>query len=191
MFFTAPSGVGVNELHRRLIKINPNTYQGPISHTTRSQKMGGKNGREYHFVTKEVFAYMVLAICSCDSAYSGHNGHMYGTSLDSAQDVLDNGKICVIDLEPHVGVIYVYQNHTYVFIISLVANNPHFLSNRYIKRYFYEASRTMKAKYRQYFDCVIVTDDLQDSWMDLFTAIQHAQEEPQWIPASWFAPDHL
>lgn len=28
--------------------------------TTRSQKMGEKNGREYHFVTKEVFAYMVI-----------------------------------------------------------------------------------------------------------------------------------
>lgn len=135
-----------------------------------------------------------MTICSCDSAYSGvffvfltmsrfleygeHNGHMYGTSLDSVQDVLDNGKICVIDLEPHVGVIYVYQNHTYVFIISLIAKSdahahiclfqcihsvrtkklkpyiiyvrppsparmkqtrkdPHFLSNRYIKRYFY------------------------------------------------------
>ncbi len=48
----------------------------------------------------------------------------------------------------------------------------------------------MEANYHQYFDCVIVNDDLQDSCMDLFTAIQHAQEEPQWIPASWFAPDH-
>lgn len=52
-----------------------------------------------------------------------------------------------------------------------------------------EASRTMEAKYRQYFDGVIVNDDLQDACMDLFMAIQHAQEEPQWIPASWFAPD--
>lgn len=47
----------------------------------------------------------------------------------------------------------------------------------------------MEAKYRQYFDGVIVNDDLQDACMDLFMAIQHAQEEPQWIPASWFAPD--
>lgn len=53
-----------------------------------------------------------------------------------------------------------------------------------------EASRAMEGKYRQFFDCVIVNDDLQDSCMDLFTAIQHAQEEPQWVPASWFAPDH-
>jgi len=53
-----------------------------------------------------------------------------------------------------------------------------------------EASRAMEGKYRQFFDCVIVNDDLQDSCMDLFTAIQHAQEEPQWVPASWFVPAH-
>ncbi|XP_050974432.1 MAGUK p55 subfamily member 4 [Labeo rohita] len=200
-----PSGVGVNELRRRLIKINPNTYQGPISHTTRSQKMGEKNGREYHFVTKEVFAYMVVNHKFLE--YGEHNGHMYGTSLDSVQDVLDNGKICVIDLEPHC--VHLVRNKKlkpYIIFVRppsparmrQTRKDPHFLANRYIKRYFYdkdfeeieEASRTMEAKYRQYFDCVIVNDDLQDSCMDLFTAIQHAQEEPQWIPTSWFAPDH-
>ncbi|XP_058644210.1 MAGUK p55 subfamily member 4 [Onychostoma macrolepis] len=200
-----PSGVGVNELRRRLIKINPNTYQGPISHTTRSQKMGEKNGREYYFVTKEVFAYMVVNHKFLE--YGEHNGHMYGTSLDSVQDVLDNGKICVIDLEPHcIHSVRSKKLKPYIIYVrppsparmKQTRKDPHFLSNRYIKRYFSdkdfeeieEASRTMEAKYRQYFDCVIVNDDLQDSCMDLFTAIQHAQEEPQWIPASWFAPDH-
>ncbi|KAK2905210.1 hypothetical protein Q8A67_007009 [Cirrhinus molitorella] len=201
-----PSGVGVNELRRRLIKINPNTYQGPISHTTRSQKMGEKNGREYHFVTKEVFAYMVVNHKFLE--YGEHNGHMYGTSLDSVQDVLDNGKICVIDLEPHcIHSVRTKKLKPYIIFVRppsparmrQTRKDPHFLANRYIKKYFYdkdfeeieEASRTMEAKYRQYFDCVIVNDDLQDSCMDLFTAIQHAQEEPQWIPASWFAHDHL
>lgn len=126
-----------------------------------------------------VFFVCVFLTMSRFLEYGEHNGHMYGTSLDSVQDVLDNGKICVIDLEPHVGVIYDYQKHTsYVFIISLAANSdahahiclfqcinsvrtkklkpyiiyvrppsparmkqtrkdPHFLSNRYIKRYFY------------------------------------------------------
>uniref|UniRef100_A0A9J7YYE0 MAGUK p55 scaffold protein 4a n=1 Tax=Cyprinus carpio carpio TaxID=630221 RepID=A0A9J7YYE0_CYPCA len=201
-----PSGVGVNELRRRLIKINPNTYQGPISHTTRSQKMGEKNGREYHFVTKEVFAYMVINHKFLE--YGKHNGHMYGTSLDSVKDVLDNGKMCVIDLEPHcIHSVRTKKLKPYIIFVRppsparmrQTRKDPHFLANSYIKRCFHdkdfeeieEASRTMEVKYRQYFDCVIVNDDLQDSCMDLFTAIQHAQEEPQWIPASWFAPDHL
>lgn len=48
---------------------------------------------------------------------------MYGTSLDSVKDVLDNGKMCVIDLEPHVSIINVYQNQPCVLIISQVANS--------------------------------------------------------------------
>ncbi|XP_068079664.1 MAGUK p55 subfamily member 4 isoform X3 [Danio rerio] len=199
-----PSGVGVNELRRRLIKINPNTYQGPVSYTTRPQNMGEKNGREYHFVTKEVFAYMVVNHKFYE--YEEHNGHMYGTSLDSVKDVLDNGKICVIDIEPHC-IQSVRNKMLKPYIIYVrppspegmrqTRKDPHFLANRYIKRYFHDkdfediedVSRAMEAKYRQFFDCVIVNEDLQDSCMDLFTAIQHAQEEPQWIPASWFTPD--
>ncbi len=48
--------------------------------------------------------------------YGEHNGHMYGTSLDSVQDVLDNGKICVIDLEPHVGV---FKPHMFLSLVWL------------------------------------------------------------------------
>ncbi|XP_077071485.1 MAGUK p55 subfamily member 4 isoform X2 [Siphateles boraxobius] len=200
-----PSGVGVNELRRRLIKINPNTYQGPISHTTRPQNMGEKNGREYHFVPKEMFAYMVVNHKFLE--YGEDNGHMYGTSLDSIKDVLDSGKICVIDLEPNcINSVRTKKLKPYIIFVRppspecmrQTRKDPHFLANSYIKRYFHdkdfeeieEASRAMEGKYRQFFDCVIVNDDLQDSCMDLFTAIQHAQEEPQWVPACWFVPVH-
>ncbi|TRY83697.1 hypothetical protein DNTS_034391 [Danionella cerebrum] len=198
------SGVGVNELRRRLIKINPNTYQGPVSHTTRPQHLGEKNGREYHFVTKEVFAFLVVNHKFFE--YGEHNGHMYGTSFDSVKDVVDSGKICVIDLEPHcINSVRTKKLKPYIIFVRppspesmrQTRKDPRFLANSYIKRYFQdkdfeeivEASRAMEAKYRQFFDCVIVNKDLQDSCMDLFTAIQHAQEEPQWIPSSWFAPD--
>lgn len=32
-----------------------------------------------------------------------YKGHLYGTSVDAVQTVLDEGKICVMDLEPQVG----------------------------------------------------------------------------------------
>lgn len=32
-----------------------------------------------------------------------YRGHFYGTSVDAVQAVLDGGKICVMDLEPQVG----------------------------------------------------------------------------------------
>lgn len=48
-----------------------------------------------------------------------------------------------------------------------------------------EVSRLMEAKYKQFFDSVLVNDDLQDSCIQLFSIIQEAQDEPQWIPVSW------
>lgn len=52
-----------------------------------------------------------------------------------------------------------------------------------------EASRLMEAKYKHFFDCVLVNDDLQDACMQLCSVIQQAQEEPQWIPVSWGRPE--
>lgn len=48
-----------------------------------------------------------------------------------------------------------------------------------------EMSRLMEAKYRQFFDRVLVNDDLQDACMQLCSIIQEAQDEPQWTPVSW------
>lgn len=36
--------------------------------------------------------------------YGEHRGYLYGTSIDAAKQVLDSGKICVVDIEPHVSV---------------------------------------------------------------------------------------
>ncbi len=48
-----------------------------------------------------------------------------------------------------------------------------------------ETSHLIEAKYKQFFDSVLVNDDLQDACMQLCSIIQEAQEEPQWIPVSW------
>lgn len=48
-----------------------------------------------------------------------------------------------------------------------------------------EASQLMEAKYRHFFDRVLVNEDLHHSCMELFSFIQEAQQEPQWTPVSW------
>ncbi|XP_016327948.1 MAGUK p55 subfamily member 4-like [Sinocyclocheilus anshuiensis] len=95
-----PSGLGVNELRRRLIEINPKVYQGAVPHTTRPPKCHEESGREYHFISREQFDTMV---CNHRFIEFGElRGHLYGTSVDAVKDVLASGKICVIDIEPYV-----------------------------------------------------------------------------------------
>ncbi|KAK3557475.1 hypothetical protein QTP70_027936 [Hemibagrus guttatus] len=94
-----PSGVGVNELRRKLIEINPRTFLGPTPHTTRPRKMYEEPRREYHFLSRDQFENMVHNNRFVE--YGEFRGHLYGTSVDAVKDVLAAGKICIIDIDPY------------------------------------------------------------------------------------------
>ncbi|XP_040004674.1 MAGUK p55 subfamily member 4-like [Xiphias gladius] len=194
------SGVGVNELRKRLIKLNPSTFQGPVPHTTRPIRAGEQTGREYHFVTKELFEYMV-----CNHRFVGYGeyrGHLYGTSTDAIDEVLKRGRMCIIDVEPH-SIQPLRTRKLKPYVIFIKAPSPErlrqtrrdarIITNYSINRVFTEedfveleeVSRLMEAKYKQFFDSVLVNDDLQDACMQLCSIIQQAQDEPQWIPVGW------
>lgn len=51
-----------------------------------------------------------------------------------------------------------------------------------------EAARKIESNYWQFFDHVIINNELQDSCVELLTAVMRAQDEPQWVPASWISP---
>ncbi|XP_037542588.1 MAGUK p55 subfamily member 4-like [Nematolebias whitei] len=194
------SGVGVNELRKRLIKLNPSTFQGPVPHTTRPMKEQEQTGRNYHFVTKELFEYMV-----CNNRfveYGDSRGHMYGTSMDAIDEVLKLGQMCIMDVEPpSIHLLRLRNLKPYVIFIKAPSperlrqtrRNAKIITSFTINRAFTEedftelevTSQLIEAKYKQFFDSTVVNDDLQDACMQLCSIIQQAQTEPQWIPVSW------
>ncbi|XP_061579288.1 MAGUK p55 subfamily member 4-like isoform X2 [Cololabis saira] len=194
------SGVGVNELRKRLIKLNPSTFQGPVPHTTRPIREGEQMGREYHFVTKELFEYMV-----CNHRFVEHGeckGHLYGTSIDAIDEVLKRGRMCIIDAEPHcIQMLRTRKLKPYVIFIKVpnperlrqTRRNSSVIANYAVNKVFTEedlseleeTSQLMEAKYKQFFDSVLVNDYMQDACIKLWSVIQQAQNEPQWIPVSW------
>eukprot|EP00064_Thunnus_orientalis_P007712 superscaffoldBa00000873_g7734 len=193
------SGVGVNELRKRLIKLNPSTFQGPLPHTTRPIRAEEQTGREYHFVTKELFEYMVCNHRFVE--YGEYKGHLYGTSTDAIDEVLKRGRMCIIDVEPHcIQPLRARKLKPYVIFIKAPSpdrlrqtrRDARIITNYTISRAFKEddfveleeASRLMEAKYKQFFDSVLVNDDLQDACMQLCSIMQQAQDEPQWIPTA-------
>uniref|UniRef100_A0A3B5MJB0 Uncharacterized protein n=1 Tax=Xiphophorus couchianus TaxID=32473 RepID=A0A3B5MJB0_9TELE len=194
------SGVGVNELRKRLIKLNPSTFQGPVPHTTRPIKEGEQAGREYHFVTKELFEYMVCNHRFVE--YGESKSHLYGTSIDAIDEVIKRGQTCIIDVEPP-GIHLLRLRNLKPYVIFIRAPSPdtlrqtrrnaRLITSYAVNRAFTEedfleledTSQLIDAKYKQYFDSVVVNDDLQDACMQLCSIIQQAQNEPQWIPVSW------
>uniref|UniRef100_A0A671KGZ0 Membrane palmitoylated protein 4 n=1 Tax=Sinocyclocheilus anshuiensis TaxID=1608454 RepID=A0A671KGZ0_9TELE len=198
-----PSGLGVNELRRRLIEINPKVYQGAVPHTTRPPKCHEESGREYHFISREQFDTMV---CNHRFIEFGElRGHLYGTSVDAVKDVLASGKICVIDIEPYaLESVRTAELRAHVIFIKpptveqmkCTRMNSHIITSDYTSQPFKDedfqeiedAGRNMEQHYCQFFDHVIVNDGLQAACVQLLTAVRRAQDEPQWVPAAWIRP---
>lgn len=52
-----------------------------------------------------------------------------------------------------------------------------------------ESAKKMEAQFGQFFDHVIVNDNLQEASAQLLSAVRRAQDEPQWVPAVWICSD--
>lgn len=52
-----------------------------------------------------------------------------------------------------------------------------------------ELSQKMEAQFGQFFDHMIVNGNLQDACAQLLCIVQKAQDEPQWVPATWISSD--
>ncbi|XP_045703518.1 MAGUK p55 subfamily member 4 [Phyllostomus hastatus] len=195
-----PSGVGVNELRRQLIELNPNHFQSAVPHTTRSKKSYEMDGREYHYVSKETFESLMYSHRMLE--YGEYKGHFYGTSVDAVRAVLEEGKICVMDLEPQdIQVARTHELKPYVIFIKpsnmscmkRSRKNAKIITDYFVDMKFKDEdlqeiedlAQKMETQFGQFFDHVIINDNLQDACAQLLSAVQKAQEEPQWVPATW------
>uniref|UniRef100_A0A3Q3MRQ3 Membrane protein, palmitoylated 7b (MAGUK p55 subfamily member 7) n=1 Tax=Mastacembelus armatus TaxID=205130 RepID=A0A3Q3MRQ3_9TELE len=60
VILVGPSGVGVNELKRRLLISDPDRYSVTIPHTTREKRRQENEGMDYHFVSVHMFEEDIL-----------------------------------------------------------------------------------------------------------------------------------
>ncbi|OXB55320.1 hypothetical protein ASZ78_003605, partial [Callipepla squamata] len=172
--------------------------------TTRVQKSYEMNGREYHYVSKETFENMVYSHRMLE--YGEYKGYLYGTSIDAVRTVLDEGKICVIDLEPQgIQIARTHELKPYIIFIKpssiscmrQTRKNARIITDYYVNMKFKEedlqemedSAKKMEAQFGQFFDQVIVNDNLQEASAQLLSAVHLAQDEPQWVPAIWICSD--
>ncbi|KAI8334294.1 guanylate kinase [Chlamydoabsidia padenii] len=94
---SGPSGSGKSTLLKRLFNDYPGTFGFSISHTTRGPRPKEENGVDYHFVTKELMESEVAQGKFIESAT--FSGNMYGTSIKAVKDVVDVGKVCILDID--------------------------------------------------------------------------------------------
>ncbi|KAI8373445.1 guanylate kinase [Choanephora cucurbitarum] len=94
---SGPSGSGKSTLLKRLFSEYPNTFGFSVSHTTRKPRPGEIDGKDYHFVEKENMIKEVEEGKFIESAT--FSGNMYGTSIKAIEDVVAQGKVCMLDID--------------------------------------------------------------------------------------------
>ncbi|XP_013869167.1 protein PALS1 [Austrofundulus limnaeus] len=187
-----PPGCGQAELRQRLLNNQPERYAGAVSHTTRSRRDGEVNGRDYHFVTRQVFEAELASGKLIEFRESERN--LYGTSTDSVRQVINTGKICVLclhtqalkvlrcpDLKPYIIFIAPPSQERLRALLAKDNKNPKPEELRDI----IEKAREMEQSCGHLFDAIIVNQDQDKAYSELLRLINKLDTEPQWVPCSW------
>jgi guanylate kinase len=94
---TGPSGAGKGTLIRELVARMPE-LEVAVSATTRLQRPGEEDGREYWFLTEEEFVRRIE-----DDEFLEHvpyvSGKRYGTLRSEIDRITNKGQTCVLELE--------------------------------------------------------------------------------------------
>ncbi len=93
---SAPSGAGKTSLVRALIQSDFHLSLS-VSHTTRPPRLGEVNGRDYHFVNKDVFQEMLVNGEFLESAEV--YGNLYGTSQKWINEAIAAGQDILLEID--------------------------------------------------------------------------------------------
>lgn len=164
---SAPSGSGKSTLVNELLKLVPN-LEFSISFTTRSPRGSEQNGKQYHFVSREVFDQMVDAGEFLEHA--NFDGNCYGTSRRFLQEAGKKGHDLLLDIDVQ-GAEQIKQKLTDAVSIFVLPPDRKTLERRLrkrsedaeavIDRRLATAGREIE-NYNKY-DYILINDNLEES----------------------------
>jgi guanylate kinase len=93
---SAPSGAGKTSLVKALLELDQQVSVS-ISHTTREQRPGEVDGKDYHFVSKDAFSDMLKAGDFLEHALVFNN--YYGTSKTWVEETLSQGIDVILEID--------------------------------------------------------------------------------------------
>ena len=106
---TGPSGVGKNTIIEAMS--TDLDFYFSVSHTTRPQREGEVDGKDYHFVTEEDFKSLVDENLMIE--YEQYGGFYYGTSK---KEILKESNIILLDLEVNGATKLLSENEEFIGI---------------------------------------------------------------------------
>jgi len=191
LILVGPPAIGRHELRQRLLD-DTSKFAAPIPHTSRSREDGEIDHSDYHFVSRAVFE--ADAASGKFLEMGEYDKHFYGTSLDSIRQVVNSGKICVLNLQP-TSLPAFHESDLKPYVVFLTPSSPQASRHQAHKngtifkeeeyRDLVSISQSMEEQYGQYFDSVIPFEEVELVLKQLMYEISLLEKEPQWVPAKW------
>ncbi|UJR25907.1 hypothetical protein I4U23_007255 [Adineta vaga] len=172
---SGPSGSGKSTLITKLFEEYPTAFAFSISHTTRSPRSGEQNGREYHFVSRSDMESMLKRGEFLES--TEFSGNLYGTSKKAVEDVIQTGRICLLDVDKQgvknirntdLSAIFIYISPPSYEILEQRLRGRKTDSEAAIEKRLTEAKESMEfSKEPGVYDRVILNDQLDVAYQSI------------------------
>ncbi|MDR0297089.1 MAG: guanylate kinase [Streptococcaceae bacterium] len=94
--FSGPSGVGKGTVRAKIFE-GENDFSYSVSMTTRKQREGETDGKDYFFRTRDEFEEKIRSGLMLE--YAEYVGNYYGTPLEYVNATLDDGKDVFLEIE--------------------------------------------------------------------------------------------
>ncbi|XP_008193426.2 uncharacterized protein LOC659919 [Tribolium castaneum] len=174
-----PSGSGKSTLVKKMMADFPDKFGFSISHTTRQPRPGEVHGQHYHFTSREEMEQAISDGRFIESA--SFCGNMYGTSKAAVEQVIQEGKVCVLDIDVQ-GVKQVKKTDLNPFYVFIKPPSLEELKNRLTARKTESeeslnhrlkvASEEMEYGTSDNFDFIVVNDNLDHAYAQLKSFVE-------------------
>ncbi|XP_031699339.1 MAGUK p55 subfamily member 3-like [Anarrhichthys ocellatus] len=188
-------GARITEVKQKVIAENPQRYGLAVPHTTRTRKCYEREGVEYHFITKAAFDADIQSGKFIE--YGEYKDNLYGTSLDSIHRILDQNKVCLVDVQPEaLKTLRTPEFKPYVIFVRPRIDDSQrksvgsssslssVLTDDDLQEMKQSAER-MDECYSSWVDYVLVKEDPASALAELQVVLERVQTERQWVPVSW------
>lgn len=171
------SGAGKGTLMKALLEQHADQYALSISATTRSPRNGEEHGREYFFVTKEVFEQMIQEDALIEHAC--YVGNYYGTPRSYVLEQMEAGKDVILEIEIQ-GALNVKKKFPETLLLFVTPPTAEELERR-LRGRGTETEEVIRdrlkravteAEYMDQYDYLLVNDDLDTCVEEMHKLIQ-------------------
>jgi len=170
-----------------LMREFPERFGSCVPHTTRPRRENEVDGRDYHFVTS--LEQMQADIQTHLFIEAGqYNENLYGTSVQSVQDVAAQGKHCILDVSANaIKRLHVAQLYPIAVFLkpkcvdSLLEMNKRMTEEQ--ARKLYERAIKLEQEFGEYFTAVVQGDTPEELHEKVKDIIQEQSGDTIWIPS--------